>query len=74
MANLLIIVGLSNISADIYFKNLMLNRANRACKFARKYYKGDVRAEKLMEWASRFEKLLEYELAMDYYRDAYECA
>ena len=74
MARLLSIIGLSNISADIYFKNQMLNQANKACKSARKHYQGDKRAEKLMEWASKFESQLEYELAMDYYRDAYDCA
>ena len=71
MAKLLGIVGVCNISAEIYFKNQRLNQANKACKVARKTYKGDERAKKLMEWASMFEKQLEYELAMEYYREAY---
>jgi hypothetical protein len=74
MARLLCIVNLEEAAISIYFKHHLLSLAHKTCAFARKNYRGEAKVLKLLEWGQAFEQELEYELAMSYYRDAYECA
>ena len=52
----------------------MLSVAHQTCSVARKNCFGDDKARKLMTWGSMFEGDFDYETAMKYYQDAYECA
>ena len=45
--------------------------AHKLCYFAKNYFSGDEKAEKLIKWGKKFENELEYELSMEYYRDAF---
>ena len=45
--------------------------AHKVCSFAKNYFSGDEKAEKLIKWGKKFENELEYELSMEYYRDAF---
>ena len=53
---------------------MKFGEANKLLERIKKKYRGDQKAKKLLLWGKSFENNFEYELALCYYRDAFDVA